>query len=223
MPHHPTPSRFPDRICEHCGTSFPVNRQVFKPGKGRFCSPQCANLARRKPSEIRVDGEVAYVSLSQGYVAVIDAADAPLVTGRAWHYTHGYAATTVYRGNGRQGYLAMHRLILDAPDDLLVDHIDHDPLNCRRSNLRLATPSQNSQNKAGARADSRTGIRGVMIARYESGTPCYRAYYSANGKRPTKHFPYTDDGLKAATEWVTEMRRQHMTHSANEDRIAYTV
>jgi hypothetical protein len=40
----------------------------------------------------------------------------------------------------------MHRYLIDAPEGLEVDHIDQDSLNNCRSNLRLATKSQNGAN-----------------------------------------------------------------------------
>jgi hypothetical protein len=40
----------------------------------------------------------------------------------------------------------MHRLILGAPEGVLVDHVDGDGLNNTRANLRLCTSSQNAAN-----------------------------------------------------------------------------
>jgi hypothetical protein len=40
----------------------------------------------------------------------------------------------------------MHRVIMNAPAGLVVDHIDHDGLNNTRNNLRLCTPRQNRYN-----------------------------------------------------------------------------
>ena len=41
----------------------------------------------------------------------------------------------------------MHRLIMDEPKGLIVDHRDHNGLNNRRSNLRLCTNAQNQYNR----------------------------------------------------------------------------
>lgn len=40
----------------------------------------------------------------------------------------------------------MHRAILNVPDGLLVDHINHNGLDNRKANLRIATLQQNSWN-----------------------------------------------------------------------------
>jgi len=50
---------------------------------------------------------------------------------------------------------SLHRLILGLkPGDPDVDHIDSDGLNCQRSNLRLATNSQNQMNQRKTRGTS---------------------------------------------------------------------
>lgn len=42
----------------------------------------------------------------------------------------------------------LHRFIVGAPDGLEVDHKNGDGLDCRRSNLRLATRTQNAANRS---------------------------------------------------------------------------
>jgi len=51
--------------------------------------------------------------------------------------------------HGKKFYkkIYLHRLIMDAPDNILVDHIDGNPLNNCRKNLRLAYHRQNSRNQ----------------------------------------------------------------------------
>ena len=44
-------------------------------------------------------------------------------------------------------YIYLHRFLLDAPDGVEVDHINGDPSDNTRRNLRLCTRQQNAQNK----------------------------------------------------------------------------
>jgi len=55
----------------------------------------------------------------------------------------------------------MHREIIDAPSEMKVDHIDNNGLNNRRSNLRLATVTQNNAN-TGLRRNNKSGHKGVF-------------------------------------------------------------
>lgn len=54
----------------------------------------------------------------------------------------------------------MHRQIMNSPTGLEVDHRDRDRLNNQRSNLRLATRSQNATNKS-IQSNNTSGYRGV--------------------------------------------------------------
>jgi hypothetical protein len=117
----------------------------------------------RKVRPIRIEGQVAYVPLTQGYEAVIDAEDAPLVSGWNWYARVQPGGNYAIRTDGSSGKricVHLHRFIMDAPDGLEVDHIDGDGLNNRRCNLRLATRSQNMRNQ---RLNSRntSGFKGV--------------------------------------------------------------
>lgn len=61
--------------------------------------------------------------------------------------------------------------------DMHIDHKDGDGHNNRLSNLRLATATQNGQNK-GARRDNKLGIKGVRETPYGK----YQARIRAGGK-----------------------------------------
>ncbi len=63
-----------------------------------------------------------------------------------------------YLRNRKLGLL--HRVILKAPLEIEVDHIDGNKLNNHRSNLRFATSSQNKQNVKIKRTNS-SGFIGV--------------------------------------------------------------
>ena len=54
----------------------------------------------------------------------------------------------------------LHRFVMNCPSDLEVDHINHDLLDCRKQNLRIATSSQQKMNTK-IRKNNRSGHRGV--------------------------------------------------------------
>lgn len=95
-------------------------------------------------------GTVA-IPLTRGFEALVDEEDVPLVGGYSWnanrhHVNKVYAVTTIKRADGSKTVCRMHRLILNAPPGVMVDHINHDGLDNRRENLRLATNAQNNVN-----------------------------------------------------------------------------
>lgn len=76
-----------------------------------------------------------------GSVAIeIDDADAEEIARYSWHLDrNGYACSTRFK--------KLHRWLVGAEAGQIVDHIDGNLLNCRRSNLRIVTRAQNNQNK----------------------------------------------------------------------------
>lgn len=113
--------------------------------------------------QIRVAGPLAYVRLAtpDGSIveAVIDAADAPKARAHRWYRSaRGYAVTTEWV-QGAPQLVFLHRLVCPPPRGMLVDHVDGNPLNCRRENLRVSTRAQNAANRRSARGAS--GYRGV--------------------------------------------------------------
>ena len=73
----------------------------------------------------------------------------------------GYAIRS-YSVDGREIVVALHRAIMQPPDDLVVDHIDHDKLNNTRANLRIITQQQNVMNRRLFKNNS-TGFKGVTF------------------------------------------------------------
>ncbi|WP_205824771.1 HNH endonuclease [Methylobacterium terricola] len=131
---------------------------------------------KREPSSIRVEGDVAYVELGRGLEAMIDVADVPLIAPWGWRAhigTHGHA----YAVRCGKGYIAMHRVLTDAPSEMYVDHANGDGLDNRRANMRLATQTQNMANKAVERRNL-LGLKGVSAARGK-----FRATITPNGRK----------------------------------------
>lgn len=151
----------------------------------------------RKVRPIRVDGDVAYVTLTRGLVAVIDAADVGIIDQWNWHAQvhhtgHAYAYRTTAK-DGKNRPLAMHRALTGAPAGTHVDHRDGDGLNNRRSNLRVCTHAENMQNRVLDRRN-RFGASGVWARRGK-----YRACIKIN--RRTIHLGTFETPEEAAAAY----------------------
>ena len=110
-------------------------------------------------SNVRIEGDFAYVKLTQGYEAKIDASDARMIGAYKWSCV--VKDSTVYAARLHYGKTTrMHRLIMDAPKDMQVDHVDGNGLNNTRDNLRIATNSQNQHNKR-KNKNNTSGFKGV--------------------------------------------------------------
>ena len=87
----------------------------------------------------------------------------------------------------------MHRVIIDAPVGFVVDHINHNGLDNRKANLRLATYAQNARNSIRSKAKCSSGYRGVY---YNKLTKKWRSSIFINNKR--KQIGYFSDETQAA-------------------------
>jgi hypothetical protein len=102
-----------------------------------------------KGNKIVVDGDVAYVYMKNGHIAIVDAEDVELVKNHTWYYGKKSGVVTTLPGHP-QTAISLSRLILfgdnHREDKWLADHRDHNTLDNRKSNLRPATLQQNNHN-----------------------------------------------------------------------------
>lgn len=96
--------------------------------------------------------QTAKLPLTRGAIALLDEADWPLVAGKRWHavrYGRGFMAEHSFwdAAQRKRQNVHLHRLVMGAQSGQIVDHINGNPLDNRRANLRFATARQNSVNK----------------------------------------------------------------------------
>lgn len=107
------------------------------------------------------------IPLSQGKVALVDDGDYESLSRYKWcaKFCDGkwYAARST-GGRLNLQRLYMHRVILQAQSDQMVDHRNRDGLDNRRSNIRIATPGQNQYNSIRPRSNT-SGFKGVQRGR----------------------------------------------------------
>lgn len=78
---------------------------------------------------------------------IIDIEDLERVLKYKWHLLNtGYVATTLYKENKKE-MLLLHRYVIDAQKDYVVDHINHDTSDNRKHNLRICSQKENALNR----------------------------------------------------------------------------
>lgn len=100
------------------------------------------------------------IPLTQGKVVLVDDADYEYLSQWKWNFNGWYAVRNSATLFGKRKTIYMHCEIVPHPDGFQTDHIDLDRLNNQRSNLRIATVSQNNGNRE-ASFNNRSGFKGV--------------------------------------------------------------
>lgn len=86
------------------------------------------------------------IPLTKNQFAIVDKEDFKVLNQFKWHYSGvGYAARDV-RENKKYKKIAMHRFLMNPPEGMIVDHINSNKLDNRRSNLRICTQKENVYN-----------------------------------------------------------------------------
>ena len=103
-----------------------------------------------------------WVPLTQGKFALVDEVDYESITTKSWCYNSRHNRAFRKSPPGvRPMQTFLYREIMGVTDPAIqVDHINGDPLDCRRANLRLATNQQNARNNRGHRRRT-TPYKGV--------------------------------------------------------------
>ncbi len=158
----------------------------------------CRNWRPKRTPPVRLDPppNECKITLTKGLFATVDPDDYEWLNGFRWHATCSrgryYAATVI---GGRS--ISMHRLIMNPPPDMWVDHKSTDRLDNRRSNLRIVTPTQNRHNsRSCARRGRRRSSQYVGVTRRGDK---WRVKITHEGK---EHFlGCFDDEVEAAKAW----------------------
>ncbi len=147
----------------------------------------CLALIYRK---MRYGYKYRRIPLTRGKYAIVDPKDYEWLVKYKWH-ANGRQGGILYAVNQKRQ--RMHRLIMNAPKEKLVDHINGNGLDNRRANLRLATYTQNSWNSRHGIGQGTSRYKGVI---WYKRNKKWEAVISVNGRR--KHLGYYKKEIDAA-------------------------
>lgn len=170
------------KTCQVCGKTATSGMYIYN--DGYICSKHHSQLKRHgkflertiyDANEIVSNGNISYIYLydknnNKTAEAIIDTEDIPKVKDYKWYLgNNGYVCCKT-----KGVSTTLHRRIMGMDDkdgNIFVDHIDRNPLNNSKVNLRLCDNLHNNMNNNG------------MGVSWDNGKKKYEAYISSNYKR----------------------------------------
>jgi hypothetical protein len=164
---------------------------------------RCRNFRLRReravgPSVVMPEESVRYIDLTGGFFAIVDAGDYEWLSKHTWRVTGGYSSYACCKIANKTVY--MHRLIMNPPPGMVVDHINRNRWDNRRSNLRACTQAENLQNRRKSRGTS--VFKGVF---WHTRRRKWLATIGHMGK--TIQIGFFDEEIKAARAYDDAARR----------------
>lgn len=141
------------------------------------------------------------IPLTRGLVAVVDDEDYDFLMQWKWYAAKSWgdkfraernlsAEESRVLGKGH-GIRRMHHEVMRVPSGTMLDHVNGDPLNNMRANIRPATRATNGMNR-GRQVNNSSGYKGVRLWRHkhytrtkpwvaqlgQGGRPVYKSYHA---------------------------------------------
>ncbi|MEK6879603.1 MAG: HNH endonuclease [Nanoarchaeota archaeon] len=163
------------KSCEFCNRSNKETNVFFNKKLKKFiCNKHNHQMVRKgkiyrsnqEPNLIYFEDNIAKIQIkykNRIFYGIIDKEDYEKIKSYKWYYnkTGGYIRSQK-KENGILKRYMIHNIILKPKKNLIIDHIDRNPLNNRKKNLRYATYSQNISNSKIA-INNTTGYKGLFF------------------------------------------------------------
>jgi hypothetical protein len=116
------------------------------------------------------------IKLTKCQFAIVDENDYDALCFYKWRACFNPTSGRYYAKSSNDVY--MHRLIMQCPDNMQIDHVNRNTLDNRRENLRIVTSSQNNINR-GKKSSNTSGYKGVTFCKT---TNMWRSQITFEGK-----------------------------------------
>lgn len=199
--------------CEYCGKDFEKVNFFYNRDKHHFCSYECRAKSQYKENNIIIKKDYAEIVVnSQKYgekIILIDIDDIEKINQYKWAVkleknSNNFYAQSQQRGMNRKTRknIKLHRFITNCPDNMVVDHINHNTLDNRKSNLRIVEPIINSQNQLLSKAN-KTGYKYICFhkrsQKYRVGFSRFKKYIFIG------NFDTLEEAVKARNEYIASL------------------
>lgn len=171
--------------CNGAGKPSTTGKRYFHKG---LCNKHYLRQSRGQELDMVSTRDARHAIIVDGYAkipigknakhgyAIVDIDNCWLDKYKWTHGGHGYARSEIGNISVR-----MHHLIIGTPTGgLVIDHINRNRMDNRRSNLRIITPTQNTMN-SGVSSNSSTGYKGVYKESRKNRPP-FKSQILSNGK-----------------------------------------
>ena len=152
-----------DKICPVCGKKFNV---TYKNRNKICCCYKCSREYIKKYNKVLIldtHAEIIINSKKWGMKkCLIDKEDIDKVKELTWQvkYTKETNCFYIVSSKSNKKEIKIHRFITNCPENKIVDHINHNPLDNRRINLRICTAKTNNATQS-LRKDNKSGYAGI--------------------------------------------------------------
>lgn len=185
-------------LCQcDCGNKVKVLSQSLTSESTLSCGclakENCRKLGKSKKKYNKYDlsGEYGIGYTFKGEEFLFDLEDYDKIKDYCWH--NNGAGYIEGRDTNTGLSVFMHRLIMNPDKSEVVDHINHNPLDNRKNNLRICTQHQNTMN-CKIPSNNSSGIKGVT---YDNYYKKWVAFIGINHKKKTLgYFTNIDDAIE---------------------------
>jgi hypothetical protein len=122
------------------------------------------------------------IPISSNKYTSVDDEDADFINQWHWSFNGKYVVRGQRYGErkyNKQHKIYLHRIVSNAPNDKIVDHIDKNTLNNQKNNLRICSQVENQQNRKKSKNNT-SGYNGIYW--HKIGKK-WMAYITYQGKR----------------------------------------
>ena len=147
------------------------------------------------------------IQLTQGKVAIVDDADFEFLNQFKWHALKlagkFYVGRKLTVSKCKRNQIFMHRFIMKPDKGMVIDHLDGNPLNNQKNNLRICTHSENMRN-CKISINNTSGFKGVSFVKKNN---TYKSAIKLNKK--TIYLGYYIDPIDAAKAYNDAALKYH--------------